>query len=235
MPHRCHVATLLFMLLIAQTKPLLAGIIVNLDGNTIVYGQTSVVTVRVSSDSLASSPDIVDSFSALFRIAPVGTAPVNGLQFVDPQGDAQLGNPNYLFAGNSLFAPGPIGTVSSFTHPNDTYAGGDATLDGLGVPLDNSLSPFVLFQLNLSALAGQVGDQYTLQMLSSGSEFLDPAYLPLTIDGNSYLPLTITVITPEPSSFVLCMGVATCGALAYRRRLHKRRLQPTSSNACPEK
>ncbi len=160
----------------------------------------------------------------------------NGLQFVDPQSDSQLGMGNYVFAGNSLTPP-PIGLVSTATNTNDTYIGGDATLNAIPVGLNNTQSPFLLFRLDLSAALANVGDQFTIQLQSGQfySDLTDPlSELPITgsfagSDG-SFAPFTITAV-PEPNSTGLILIGSAVGFWMRRRKNRKTHLLACHSTA----
>jgi hypothetical protein len=203
------------------------AIIVSYQGGSITAGGTGFVDVMVSSNAAPGTPDFLDAFSAHFLITPLGGAVANGLQFVNPQSDSQLGMGNYVFAGNSLTPP-PIGAVSTATNANDTYIGGDATLNAIPVGLNNTQSPFLLFRLDLSAALANVGDQFTIQLQSGQfySDLTDPlSELPITgsfagSDG-SFTPFTITAV-PEPTSTgVLLVGTGIGIWLKRRRKLQR--------------
>ncbi len=186
-----------------------AAIIVSYQGSTIAAGGTGFVDVMVSSDALPGSPDLLDSFSGHFQIAPVGGALPAGLQFAGTQNDLQLGQANYVFFGNSLTPP-PLGVVSTAVNTNDTYIGGDATLNGLGVLLDNTSPAALLYRFEMSALTASIGDQYTLTLINDGStSFLDTGFSPLNMAGSSFNAFTITAV-PEPATG----GILVCGAIA---------------------
>jgi hypothetical protein len=194
-----------------------AAIIVSYQGNTIGYGSTGFVDVYVSSDAALATPDVLDSFSASFVIAPVGGAVSNGLQFVDPQSDTQLGQGNYVFAGNSITAP-PIGTVSTGTNTNDSYIGGDATIDGLGTSLHAGSGSFLLYRLDLSALLANPSDQFTITLQNNlNTDFLDPSFTSLSINPSSFSSFTITAV-PEPTSTGLLLAGAGVGLWLKRRK-----------------
>ena len=198
-----------------------AAIIVSYQGGSISSGGIGFVDVKVSSDAVPGSDDVLDSFSGHFQISPIGLAVPNGLQFVSPQNDSQLGMGNYVFAGNSLTPP-PIGVVSTNVNTNDKYIGGDATLNGLGVLLNNT-SDFLLFRLDLDAALTSLGDQYTISLVNDGSTaFLDTGFTPLNIHASSFNSFTITAV-PEPATG----GILLCGALVgawIRKRRASRKL-----------
>lgn len=195
-------------------------IIVSYQGGSIAAGGTGFIDVMVSSNASSGSPDLLDAFSAHFLITPVGGAVSNGLQFVNLQSDSQLGLGNYVFAGNSLTPP-PIGSVSTATNTNDTFNGGDATLNAIPVALNNMLSPLLLFRLDLSATLANPGDQFTIALQpGGGTEFLSDALdsnSDLTFAASSFTPFTITAV-PEPSSAGLMLIGSAIGFWMRRRK-----------------
>lgn len=225
---RAFVVRLMFCVCTLCIHPgfLQGGILLRYSGSTITAGGSGFVDVFVSSDAAVGAPDVLDSFSAHFLIAPVGGAPATGLQFVNPQSDSQLGQSNYVFFGDSLTPP-PLGLVSSATNTNDTYIGGDATVSGAGVSLDSGSGEKLLFRLDLSAALATGGSQYTLALLNSGStSFLDPAFNALTIDSSAFAPITLTAAVPEPSSCCIAAAVLVGFVLRARRRvLTERRIR----------
>lgn len=191
-----------------------AAIIVSYVGSNITAGGFGTVDVMVSSNASSGTPDNLAFVAAHFRIAPIGSSPAGGLQFVDPQGDSQLTDPNYVFFGNSS-GTSPLGVVSSFANPNDDYAGGDGTPLGVEIPLHSGLSPYLLFRFNLDATLSNVGDQYELKLLNDGgTDFWDDATNSLAFSPVSYAPFTLTAV-PEPSTFAL---MALGSAFYYFRR-----------------
>lgn len=216
-------------LVTGNRQEVVADVIVNYQGSTIGYGSTGFVDVFVSSDADPLTPDILDSFSAHFLITPVGGAVVNGLQFTDPQSDSQLGHANYVFFGNSLLnsLSLPLGLVSTSTNANDTYIGGDATFDGLGVALDNTTSPYLLFRFGLDATLANIGDQFQMTLINDGStSFQDTAPLPLALSSSSFNTFTITAV-PEPATG----GVLLAGTVAGLWLKRRRKLRPNNSPA----
>lgn len=206
------------------------AIIVSFQGNVIAAGGTGFVDVFVSSNSdplLFQPPDVLDSFSAHFRITPVGGAVAGGLQFVNPQSDSQLSMPGYIFDPvNSLAVQFgvPVGVVSTFADPNDDFSGGDGTVNGLGESLDNTSGQFRLFRFNLDASLANPGDQYEIALIDDfGSQFLDPSFGPLILHSSSFQAFTITAsvaAVPEPASggLIAALGLS----LWAKRRWSKR-------------
>ncbi len=214
------------MLLAVRASSLEAAIIVSFEGASISAGGTGFVDVFVSSNSdptVSEPPDVLDSFSAHFRITPVGAAVVGGLQFVDPQSDSQLAMPGYIFApANSLAIQFgvPVGTVSTFANSNDDFNGGDGTVDGLGVSLSLASYAHRLFRFNLDASLANPGDQYEIALIDDGgTEFLDTSFSPLPLHSSSFNALTITASSaavPEPASGTL-LAIAGFGVWIRRR------------------
>ena len=202
-----------------------ADIIISYQGGSIAPGGTGFLDVMIASDAPFANPDFLDSFSAHFRITPLGGAVSDGLQFSDPQNDTQLGEGNYVFAGNSLTAP-PIGFVFMNTNTNDSYIGGDATLNAIPVSLEITQLPFLLFRLDLDATLANPGDQFTIQLVPDGStEFLSDALDPMStlpLTAGSFTPFTMTAAVPEPSTTaVLLFGSACFMVRRLRRRGEK--------------
>ena len=71
-----------------------AELLITIDSKMIQAGQAGDVNVWISSDSGES----LNNFGFEFRIT---TAGATRLEFVDPQPDSQLTNPNYVFHDNS--------------------------------------------------------------------------------------------------------------------------------------
>ena len=193
-----------------------ASIIVSYSGTSLDIGGSGFVDVFVSSDAAAGTPDLLDSFSAHFRITPIGAAPNTGLQFVDPQSDAHLSMPDYLFFGDSL-SPPPLGLVSTTNNQNDTYVGGDATLSGTGVALDSSTPAKLLFRLDLSGVLATFGSQYTLQLVNdAGTSFLDTSFNPISVASSAFIPITFTAV-PEPSTWGVAASLLIAAFVRHRK------------------
>lgn len=199
--------------------PACGDVIITLHGSTIQTGGAGHVDVFISSNAEPTAPDLVDSFSVKFRITPEAGSVADGLQFVDPQSDSQLLFSQYIFSGNSLFAPlGPLGLVSTEVNTNDLYIGGDSTIDVLGRALDKDSTPMLLFRLDLSAATAVNGNRFTLQVVDDPvTEFTDPDISPLTIDDSSFAALTVTAV-PEPGAMGLILSGTAAAAIRYRRR-----------------
>ncbi len=190
-----------------------AAIIITYVGGTVTAGGLGTVDVMVSSNAAQATPDLLDSFSAHFRITPLGASPPSGLQFSNPQSDSQLSDPGYVFFGDSI-SPPPIGLVTSAVNTNDDYVGGDATISMAGVPIHQNNGSFLLFRLNIDATLANLGNQFQIELKNDGgTQFFDPSFGGLTLDGNSFNPFTITAV-PEPGSFLLLAG----GLALYLKR-----------------
>jgi hypothetical protein len=197
-------------------------LIIDFQGGSIVAGGFGTVDVFISSNADIALPDNLDSFSWHFLISPIGSSTPGGLRFVDPQADAQLAASNYVFDGDSLGQDfgGPLGTVSTFLNTNDTFIGGDATLTGTGVDLNNVLGQFLLARLNLDASLANVGDQYSLALINDPfTDFLNSSFDPVSLDASSFNAFTVTAV-PEPTSLLL---VSASGAIAFGIQYRKRR------------
>ncbi len=199
-----------------------AAIIVSYAGGSVAAGGTGFVDVLVSSDAVPGAPDELDSFSGHFMITSVSSAVPDALQFLDPQNDSQLSIANYVFFGNSLTAP-PIGLVNSINTTNDDYVGGDATLNGAGVLLDNTMSPFLLYRFDLDATLANAGETFEIALINdAGTQFLDTGFNPLAVNPISFTPFTITAAVPEPSTTaMLLIGSTIFAARRLRRRGHE--------------
>lgn len=207
------------LLCIAAFPGVLRGdVFITYSGQTISPGGTGYIDVFVSSNAPATAPDLIDSFSVRFQITPLSGSVVDGLQFLDPQSDAQLAMPNYLFAGDSLFSPGPTGAVSTTLNTNDTFIAGDGTISGNGRALDLSVAPFLLFRLDLAAANAVAGDKFNISVVNDAStSFLDTAAAELVIDSSSFAPLEITAV-PEPTAFTALSVAAVFAIRRFRRK-----------------
>lgn len=197
-----------------------AAILISYAGNSITPGGTGTLDVLISSDAADAMPDLLDSFSAHFQISPVGGAVSNGLQFATVQAESQLGNPAYIFNGDSLSENfgGPLGSVSTVVNNNDTYIGGDGTFSGIGIPLSISSGTFLLFRLNLDATLANLGDQFTVSLINDGDTgFLDPGFSNLLLSASSFDANTITAV-PEPSSGILLLLASLIAGFVWKRQ-----------------
>lgn len=211
---------LVFMFVVSGSSISSGDIIVSYTGGTVTAGGSGILNVWVSSDADPLTPDNLDSFSGLFRIAPIGMAVADGLQFIDPQGDSQLGDVNYVFNLDSLGEDfgGPLGNVTTLVNTNNTYRAGDGTVLGVGFDLDNTTGTRVLFHLNLDATLANPGDQYTVSLINDPfTDFLDSGFAPLIIHSDSYNSFTVTAV-PEPATGVVLLGGTLAGFWWKRRR-----------------
>lgn len=187
---------------------------------SISAGGSSYIDVFVESDTAI----YFDQFTAEFVINPSSSssAVAGGVQF-GVQNESQLGLSNYVHFGRSLGSP--IGLVSGVN--NETYVGGDGTLDGLGTLLSTSK---LLFRLDLIALASVLeGDEYTISLVRDSFIALDPNSDPLAIDNESYDNfglITVAAPVPEPGSAVVFAVVA--GLTAIQRGVRRFRVQKKS-------
>ena len=210
--------------------PASAALIIRYGGNSITQGGTGILDVLISSDAAGGTPDLLDSFSGHFQIAPVGGAVSNGVQFATVQAESQLGNPAYVFSGDSLGEGGgiPLGSVLTLVNNNDTYIAGDGTVSGSGMPLSISSGTFLLFRLNLDATLANLGDQFTVSLINDGfTAFQNPVFANLSLDTSSFDANTMTAV-PEPSSGIMLL-LAALGVGIYR--LRRRAQFPEKSEA----
>jgi hypothetical protein len=211
---------IVLLIVVSGSSMASAAIMVSYTGSSISAGGTGVLNVWVSSSAAPGTPDNLDSFSALFRIAPVGGAVADGLQFSDPQGDSQLGDGDYVFNLDSLGEDfgGPLGNVTTLVNTNDTYRAGDGTVLGTGFNLDDTTGTRLLFRLNLDAMLADLGDQYTVSLIEDPfTDFVDSSFASLMIHSDSYNAFTITAV-PEPSTGAVLLGGSLAGFWWKRRR-----------------
>src|SRR5262245_33842243 len=108
-----------------------ADLVIRIEDQLIPAAGATSVDVFVSSTNPNGDP--LASFGFEFLITPTGP---RRLEFVSPQPDAQLTQPNYVFAGNSADVADlvAVGVVSSTVlGTNDRFVGGDDTTDGFGI------------------------------------------------------------------------------------------------------
>jgi hypothetical protein len=211
---------LLVFLLVASGSSVSSGaIIVSYSGGSVSAGGLGLLDVWVSSNADPGTPDNLDSFSASFLITPIGAAVADGLQFSDPQGDSQLGNPGYIFNTDSLGEDLGAGTlISTNSNTNDLYQGGDGTFSGIGVDLDTTSGSRLLFRLNLDATLANLGDQFSVTMLDDGfTQFNDLTFTPLVLHPDSFNSFTVTAV-PEPATGVVLLGGTIAGFWLKRRK-----------------
>jgi hypothetical protein len=143
--------------------------------------------------------DVLDSFGIAFQIA-ADVQPPNPRQllFQSPQLDSQLQDTLYVFYGLSG-TPGPLANVTGTTVPFDTYVGGDATADGLGVIVgttDQLLARLNLTPSTIGSLVPIAGDIFSVSLLSGSNFFLDPNFQPVDFSG---VGGKITIQSPSPT------------------------------------
>jgi len=192
-----------------------AAIQVTLGDLELQPGETGLVDVLIRS---TDGSDVLDMFGVEFLITTSGST---RLEFVDPQSDSQLTDPEYILAGDSLNAifAVPAGSVLTLAEQNDWYIGGDGTLTGFGVAVPTTDS--LLTRLKVTAATSNapiLGDAFTISLQPGPSTFFyDPLFTPLdatSVSGN----VTIGAV-PEPTSFLVwsLLGL-TCLGVTYRQR-----------------
>jgi hypothetical protein len=205
-------------LVAAWAAPAEAAVIVTVNDAVIQPGGTTNLNVYIRS---SDGTDLLNEFGFGFRI----TSGARRIEFVDPQSDLQLGEPDYIFAGDSAAVDTPfdVGFVSEDTVPNDTYVGNDLTTSGSNVSFaaDKLL---VVLELTASAAAPPImGDTFTVELLTDSFTYFQSTEGRLEIDATSDLSGTVTVgapvaAVPEPSSLVLFSGLAGLALVRCRRR-----------------
>jgi hypothetical protein len=176
-----------------------AALLVSIGSTTITPGGTGSIDVTVESD--AALGDLLSLFSFEFRISTGGPTQ---LDFSNPQGDSQLGELGYVFAGDSLAAAfPPVGSVSGSIAPNDTFIGGDATFSGSDVSVLATARLLVRLDFTAATVLPPVaGDSFVVELIAGqttafqDSEFFDVAYEATTG--------TVTIV-PEPSGAVMVL------------------------------
>jgi hypothetical protein len=157
--------------------------------------------------SLSGEGDLLAAFYFEFLISPASGA-TSRLQFVNPQPDPQLTDPEYVFFGNSLNVEwgSPVGSVLDIPDPGATFVGGDATSDGKNVAVTGEK---LLARLEVTHVVGQDVDPTTTightfdVTLEPGSFFEDASGASL-----GYTPTAAQVtIIPEPSQLTIMLGL----------------------------
>ncbi len=160
--------------------------------------------------------DLLDTFGLEFRITSSGGG---RFEFVNPPTDPQLTDPEYVLAGDSLFAlfP-PAGAVITSSELNDTYIGGDATISMIGVSVPTTGE--LLARLEVSAATSnppEFGESFTVNIEPTLNTFfydpnfyLDPESTPIDFSSTSG---TVRMAIPEPSSLIIwaLMGLSVAG------------------------
>jgi hypothetical protein len=205
------------IVLVGLVSPVKADLIVSVADITLAPGGNGFVDVRIRS----TANDTLDTFGVEFRITTFFG--INRLEFVGPPSDTQLGDLDYIFAGDSaaaMIGP-PAGLISTMFMPNDTYVGGDGTFSGLGVTVPATDRLLVRLELTAAtALAPKAGDIFTISLVSSPNTFFrDSGFSEIDFVSS---PGTVTIagaaaIVPEPSSLTL-LAMGGFSFLIGRRR-----------------
>lgn len=216
---------LLFSILTLATAGVCnAGLVItpsDMSLNPISVGSSGTIDFFIKADT---GTQLLDGFQVSISITG-GTA--GGLVFSNSQTDAQLGDPNYVFLGNSL-SQNTLVSVGTVTNAGLTYVGSDASDDGSAAPLAGNPVPVtltttdkLLFRLNLT---GVTAGTYTLTVDSNTAntsfytDQLDP--VATTIGGitlNSGQVQVIVTAVPEPGTLSL-VGVTIAGMAFVRRK-----------------
>ena len=141
------------VLILASARVCHAGLVItpsDMSLNPISVGSSGTIDFFIKADI---GTQVLDGFQATISITG-GTA--GGLVFSAGQADSQLGDGNYVFAGNSLSQNTLVG-VGTVTNAGLTYIGSDASDDGSAAPLAGNPVPVtltdvdkLLFRLNLT-------------------------------------------------------------------------------------
>ena len=212
-PARLTVLTVALFLW-ATIAPAEAGLVVSIGKQNIVEGGTGFVDVTIRSDNLVGDP--LTGFGFEFVITPAGP---RTLQFVDPQADLQLAQPDYVFFGNSadLIEGTPVGVVSSSGGgTNNRFVGGDDTDDVSDMTV---MADRLLARLDLTAAQGVApiaGDVFTITLLRSIFTSFDSNAGPIDFTTVPGQVMIIGSTVPEPSSLVLAL-LGSLFALQARR------------------
>ncbi len=182
-------------------------------------GSSGTIDVLIHSNS----DDVLDAFQLEFTLTPMGISPAGGLKFSTTQLDAQLTDPDYVFAGRSLsqHTGSSVGTVN---FAGDVFTGYDATDDVndpehlTPLPVTLTTTDLLLFRLNLDAVAA---GNYQISITSA--TFLEN-YFDDENDGISFTAgngmITVsdaTAAVPEPSTAVI-LGLTSAFGLVCRRK-----------------
>jgi hypothetical protein len=170
---------------------------ISLDDVTLYPGDLGSIDVFVSSDT---GTDVLDAFSFEFEISG------SGLEFMTPQTDSQLIDPNYIFYANSQalrFPPASTVLGSNTTVVTFDAANSDSII-GVTVPMAErllvrldliSLGPTGPFDINLIGTFNSLTDDNTFvtENLLSQQELTAPAVAVASSD----LVGTATVVLPD--------------------------------------
>jgi len=202
-------------------------IILTIKNSDIPIGGTGYVDLMISSNSPGG--DLLSAFNLDLRLSSQGQT---RLEFMPTQPDPQLTDANYVFYGNSLDHDDPlnawpmsVGTVRSFSEPNDRFVGGDATADFLDLIVTSTPKLLVRLELNANtALMPNDGDAFALSVDASGSSFQYGDIVNPTLVSFTSGPGTITVSSvPEPSALTsLTAGLLTVFGIRFLRGRRQR-------------
>ena len=196
----------------ALATPARSAFIITVADQTIPEGGTGTVDVTIRSTNLVSG-DALSTFGFAFRITPSGPG---GLNFSNPQSDAELTDPTYVFVGNSanFVTTSPLGSVSG-----DDYTGGDGTFDGSAVTVT---TPRLLVRLDLAAAAGSAGQSFTISLVnpSTSTFFRDANFndVPFSSVAGTVRITPVAVAVPEPGTLASAlMGTAALSTVLFLR------------------
>jgi len=185
------------------------------DGNILAGGQ---LTLNIGIES-SDPPETLTDFSLLLEITPIASSGLSDLEFSNPQSEAFLANPDYIFASTSeTIREG--GTTVSYDAPTQ-IAIDDLSNDEFFFPVSVPVTgrrllatADVTHQLNGTAAEATIGDQYTVSVSELSLFFDENVFLErdFTVENG-----TITVAVPEPGS-VAALVCLTGGCLLRRRR-----------------
>jgi len=210
-----------------------AGLIIHIDDVAVQPGfSEAIVDVWIRADSGSVQ---LSAFDFEFRITEFPDT-FTELRFLNPQGDLQLTDPAYVFAGGSVkrdgfvmppfmsLPPAAVGAASTSMYTNDTFIGGDISTDPtLFGNVTVTTSPLLLARLQIvpgpGLLAPEPGDRFSID-LTHGTN--------TSFGGISYSSRSGTVsMVPEPSSMTLMAGLAAIGlGASWRRRKKHLRREP---------
>lgn len=184
----------------AAAAPAAADLIITVGPAAVAPGGTTTVDVTITGPDLGS----LDYFVAAFTVTPAGGAPAGGVDFLDPQTAAIVGDANYVFAGRSdplsfsrVLSGGVLTVADDATDPAPTGFTG----------------PRLLARLDLTALpTAPVGAQYRVEIDPTGTQFQDAGGNDL---GYTATAGTVTVV-PEPGVLAL-LGIGAAGPVLVRR------------------
>jgi hypothetical protein len=208
-------------ILFGPAKPARADVVVTIGNATIAQGGTGSVDVMIRSTNPAGDP--LSSFGFEFQLTPTGP---RHLDFRNPQRDAQLTLPGYVFAGNSgdLVDGSAVGAVHSIgSGTNNQFVGGDETDSGDDVTVKGDV---LLARLDLTAATSsppQAGDTFSLSLLSGPfTGFRDSNNSPVAFSSTTGTITMAAAAVPEPSPVLLFLaGALLTGAVAVQSRLRR--------------